>query len=203
VSGRPTFPSISAEAARVSPASRAGETLFRMIAVAFTNEAARKWTDRELGDTCRALVSSSYLTPRDAASGRLLVYEGSHPPVPIAIGERSPSDAGERDVRPMLRETVSRVVQALRGLTRRPQDDRFIQAAVARGRVVQQARADGVASWRPVLAEGEPLSEWMLALYAADALRGREDYDVRLRLCDACGFVAFGLLDGHACASGG
>jgi len=186
----------------VSPGSRAGETLFRMIAVAFTNEAARKWTDRELGDTCRALVSSGYLTPRDAASGRLLVYEGAHPPVPVATGQRSPSDGGERDARPMLRETVSRVLQALRGLTRRPQDDRFVQAAIHRGRVLQQMRGDGTASWRPVLAEGEPLSEWILALFAADAMRGREDYDSRLRICDACGFVTFGALDGHACASG-
>ena len=65
---------------------------------------------------------------------------------------------------------------------------------------VLPASRDGAASWEPRLGEGQTLSDWILALFAADAMADREAYDTHLAICDECSFVTFSSLDGHLCS---
>jgi len=177
------------------------EAVFRVVGVRFVNEAARSWGEEELVDTCRALLASGYIVPRDPLSGRILVREGSLAPLTLHTSPWTAKDPTKNDVAPVLRAANFRVVQALRGLKKSPQDDRFLNAAIHGGRVTRVRRTDATMIWQPCMAEGESLSDWILALFAADAMRAREDYDTSLQICDACGFLTFVDLEGHPCAS--
>ncbi len=78
-----------------------------------------------------------------------------------------------------------RVAMRLSGLLARPPDDRFLAEAIFAGRV---QRAGGV--WSAAVAPDERLSDLVLALFAADVLSHREDYDARLCVCEICGDVS-------------
>jgi hypothetical protein len=82
-----------------------------------------------------------------------------------------------------------RVAMRLSGLLARPPDDRFLAEAIFAGRV---QRSGGV--WSAAVASDERLSDLVLALFAADVLTHREDYDARLCVCEICGEIA--LRDG-------
>lgn len=89
----------------------------------------------------------------------------------------------------------ARVMAALRGLAAAQVDDRFLTASIFAGRVAR-ATTDRGTNWEPQLRGSERLSDMVLAVFAADILAHREDYEQRVRVCDDCGKVCFGPLGG-------
>lgn len=87
-----------------------------------------------------------------------------------------------------------RVSKNLRGLVSQPADDRFLTAAIFAGRV-QRAHGEHGSVWRPSLRGKERLSDIVLALFAADILGHREDYETKLGMCEECGRMCFGPED--------
>lgn len=80
------------------------------------------------------------------------------------------------------------VIEALRAsieLGDRP----FVHAALLASRVVRMREPSGASIWRVKVGEETPLSEMVLALFAADALEHPEDYDQDLSVCEECGAV--------------
>jgi hypothetical protein len=67
----------------------------------------------------------------------------------------------------------------------------FVHAALYAGRV-QRTKALGRESvWGVRVDDSDALSDQVLALFAADALRNPQAYDADLAICDACGAVSF------------
>lgn len=64
----------------------------------------------------------------------------------------------------------------------------FLHNAVVGGHVQQVSTASGLA-WVPVLREGQQLSNWVLAMFAADMLQDGRDPAGHLSVCDRCGHV--------------
>lgn len=170
----------------------------RHLALEFTNQALRTWGYREVCGLCQALIASGHLAPKDPLAGRILLAESNLPAVAVTT---SPWKEGEPavDVKPVLRAAWLRVLVALRGMLRVPQDDRFVNAALYTGRVERSPQRDGSATWEPRLAEGQLFSDWILALFAADALADRDGYDRHLQICPECSLVSFTNLRDHAC----
>lgn len=83
-----------------------------------------------------------------------------------------------------------RVSGALFGLMHVPPDDRFLSAAIYGGRV-GRVSVDRDSGWRPSLVGNERLSDIVLALFAADVLQHREEYDQQLCVCEICGHLSF------------
>lgn len=151
-----------------------------------------RWQADELLVWCRRrLLLRGCVRLTDAVSGRLTLLE---PGADKVIMPTSPSERlDERFAQPvrLIMETArTRVVETLSGMLGSPLDDRFVSAAIYAGRV---RRTRGQSGWEPCLTEGEPLSQWVLALFAVDALSGREDYDRHLHVCEVCGAVSFAL----------
>jgi hypothetical protein len=84
----------------------------------------------------------------------------------------------------------ARVSAALFGLIHVPPDDRFLAAAIYGGRVARVS-VDRDSGWRPCLVGNERLSDIVLALFAADVLQHRDDYDQQLCVCEICGHLSF------------
>ena len=126
---------------------------------------------------------------------RFLVTPGLMP-VTVTVHEPSVGAAAlEGDSGTRLPRIVSaarlRAAAQLGGLVAKPRDDSFLTTALVSGRV-QRVRADGEARWRPHLRGHEALGDMVMALFVADILENREQYDARLVVCEACGRVAFG-----------
>jgi hypothetical protein len=66
----------------------------------------------------------------------------------------------------------------------------FANAAVFSSRVLRQRGVDGRTNWCVRLTDDVPLSDQVLALFAADALEHPSDYESDLSVCDACGAVS-------------
>jgi hypothetical protein len=117
------------------------------------------------------------------------VFEPGTGIVPLALGTSGPS-AGALDLRLARIIGVSRirVAVSLAGLLASPCDDRFLTGAVFTGRV-ERASGDGEPGWRATPKVTDRLSDIALAMFAADALSHREDYDTGLCVCDVCGRV--------------
>lgn len=62
--------------------------------------------------------------------------------------------------------------------------------AIYLDRVERVRGTDGKSVWRVKLEEETPLSDMVLALFAADALESPQDYDQDLAVCEACGAVS-------------
>lgn len=167
-----------------------GQLRARDAALAFVEGTRSSWRAADLVAWCRAeLLDPGYLTPWDASKGRLLITEGA---ARLDVPTTAAASNVALDVpstKWMLATARDRVLAGLSQLMATPGDDRFVRAAVYTGRVrrVSDGRA---ASWRPVLGEGELLSTWVLALFAADALAHREVYDELLGICEVCGAVS-------------
>jgi hypothetical protein len=84
----------------------------------------------------------------------------------------------------------TRVSASLFGLIQIPADDRFLSAAIYGGRVARVS-VDRDSGWRPSLVGNERLSDIVLALFAADVLQNRDDYDQQLCVCEICGHLSF------------
>jgi hypothetical protein len=78
------------------------------------------------------------------------------------------------------------VVLTMRGMLSTPADDRFLHAAIFARRV---RRHDG--AWRVATQDDHPLSDIVLALFAADVLAHREFHEQNLCVCDVCGRISF------------
>ena len=167
-----------------------GQLRERDAALAFVEGTRGAWRASDLVAWCRThLLEPGYLTLWNAGSGRLLITEGAaRLEVPIEAGG-SELSLDVPSTKWMLATARDRVIAGLGQLLTIPADDRFVRAAVYTGRVrrVSDGRAS---SWRPVLGEGELLSYWVLALFAADALAHREVYDELLGICEVCGAVS-------------
>lgn len=83
------------------------------------------------------------------------------------------------------------VVEALEGMLRTSPDDRFVQAALYDGRVTRVQRARRGRTWDVMLTEDHALSQQVLALFAADLLERRDDYEQQLVICGTCERVDF------------
>jgi len=66
----------------------------------------------------------------------------------------------------------------------------FVHQAIYLDRVERVRGADNKSFWRVKLEEETPLSDMVLALFAADALERPQDYDQDLAVCEACGAVS-------------
>jgi hypothetical protein len=97
--------------------------------------------------------------------------------------------ANSSHVPQLLEVSRHRVLLALRAVVHTGQVA-FANAALLSSRVLRERGADGRASWRVRLSEDTPLSDQVLALFAADALEHPSDYDSDLAVCDACGAVS-------------
>jgi hypothetical protein len=84
----------------------------------------------------------------------------------------------------IVRAARLRVSLSLQGLLATPVDDRFLTAAIFAGRV------DRSAQWRPKLKGTERLSDVVLAMFAADILMHRDEWDASLCICSICGHIA-------------
>ena len=95
-----------------------------------------------------------------------------------------------------------RVVVTMRGLLATPPDDRFLHSAIYTGRVQRRTDEHGAEVWTPCLDDGGSLSQWVLSLFASDALSHRERYDESLSVCEVCGTIGFDLesRSRHRCA---
>jgi hypothetical protein len=114
------------------------------------------------------------------------VAELPTPPRPFPYGDRAA-------LVPMIVSIArARVLDALRLLTLREPDDHFVRDALYSGRVVRAGARGRQSTWEPKLKEGEQVSQWVLGLFAADALTDRDRYDHRLYVCDRCQSVGFG-----------
>jgi hypothetical protein len=92
----------------------------------------------------------------------------------------------------LLESARQRVLQALDAAIDRGHAD-FVNAALYSSHVVRAKTDDGRHVWTVRLTEDMSLSDWVLALFAADALEHPADYETDLALCDACGSVTLGL----------
>lgn len=176
----------------------AGE--WRRLAITFANE-ADQWGEAELLAFCRALLASGDLEAREPLGGHLRVREGGASLLlDTSPWSEAPTAAGATSsCRELLVAAVDRVRAALRHFSATPQDDRFLHAALFSGRVQRVPHRVGGPTWEPRLREGEPISEWVLALVAADALEDRDAWDARLEVCVRCGFATLDGLGEHGC----
>lgn len=167
----------------------------REAAVDFVEGVRRGWTPDDFLLWCRRrLLLRGVVRLADGVSGRIQLFEPGVERVTIPTSPSHHLDPMFAAPLGRLLETArGRVVTTLGGMLGAPLDDRFVSAAIYAGRV-RRARGDsGASGWEPNMTEGEPLSTWVLALFAVDALSGREDYDRHLHVCETCGSVAFGL----------
>jgi hypothetical protein len=91
----------------------------------------------------------------------------------------------------LVRAARQNVLGTLAGLLGATPDDRFVQAAIYRGRVARGVERNGTRRWQLLLDESASLTEQVLALFAADLLERRGDYERHLAVCEACGTVSF------------
>lgn len=166
----------------------------RAIALDFVNGAAR-WEHRELALLCASLHASGLLG-LDPGAVSVQVREPGHAALSVDLLPGEPRAAGREDPAPLLRAARGRVLAVLRAFLDKQQDDRFVHAALFASRV-ERLTVRGATRWAPRLAEGQALSDWVLALLAADVLEDREGLVARLAICSDCEHVSVG---GHACA---
>lgn len=164
----------------------------RDAALEFMDGALGGWDGHQFVDWCRRrLLGRGLLSMADPISGRLATVEEGAGRVVIPTSPYADIDPIYLPYARRLVEVArGRVVSALSGFLRSPLDDRFVSAAIYAGRV-RRVRAGDAVTWQPSLREGEPVSHWVLALFAVDALGAREDYDQKLSLCESCGAVSF------------
>ena len=159
----------------------------REAALDFMDGTRLGWRASHLATWCKALRDAGQLTPWDHTTGRLLVTEGN-----VRQELALSSSVAMLDLpstKALLTTARERVLTGLGTLLTTPPDDRFVRAAVYAGRARRTSK-NGVATWVPVLREGELLSQWVLALFAVDALAHREVYDELLGICELCGSVS-------------
>ena len=148
----------------------------------------------------KATLRTLDLGALDAWLQRHLVGTGWMP-WPGQVSERT---VGRLDVAPGSRETPeiaaqcesivqearALVVITLRSFVGPESDDRFLSAAIFRGRVRRDSRGM-MAAWVPRPGVEDHLSDVVLSLFAADILANRESYERSLGVCRACGRVGF------------
>ena len=109
--------------------------------------------------------------------------------VELAPGTRATPEIEAR-CESIVQEARAQVVITLRGFVGPESDDRFLAAAIFRGRVQRDSRGM-MAAWVPQPSVEDPLSEIVISLFAADILGNRESYERALGVCRACGRVSF------------
>ena len=151
----------------------------------FVEGIASGWTVTEL---------RAWFTDEMVAPGRMervsMVHEAAVGSIALDPGACPPSArAGSLDDLPkLLAMSRSRVVVTLRAFIADSSDDRFLQAAIYRGRV---QRVSSGALWIARPLESDLLADIVLSLFAADALMYRSFHDECLCVCNACGRISF------------
>ena len=159
-------------------------------ALAFLEGVRRGWEPSHIAAWIRSrLVRVGYLRPWDPASGQVAVgEERTRAQVPTSATDVLGDDAA-RELEAIAITARRTVLATLSGLIASPVDDRFLSAVIYTGRVTRVRTSEGQAAWEPSLREGENLSQWLLALLAADILTRRDTYDRTMCLCEKCGAV--------------
>ena len=165
------------------------EAVARESGLAFVNGSTGGWIASDLSSWAQKhLLGPGFLRPKRPELGYYTVEETGAGRLALPVGSNvRPDRASTSSAMRVVAAAHERVVAALRGLLASSPDDRFLNAALYTGRV-QRGRG-GV--WTPSLDEGGNLSQWVLALFAADALHDRTPYDATLGVCDACNAVGF------------
>ena len=165
----------------------------RIAGLAFVNGASSGWLGSDLSAwSQRHLIANRFLSLKRPELGSYMVEENGAGRVSLPVAaSQHPSRATTSNAMRVVAQAHERVLIALRGMLATPPDDRFVNGALYTGRVQRGRGAAGPSEWLPTLDEGGSLSQWVLALFAADALTDRPAYEVALGVCDACGLVGF------------
>jgi hypothetical protein len=175
------------DAGSTPPATGAPPLRAREAALAFMDGTRTGWRATHLSTWCKKLKDGGHLTPWDAPGGKLLVTEGNVRQELSLDGSVAVLDLPS--TKQLITTARERVLAGIGTLLTTPPDDRFVRAAVYAGRA-RRMTLGGASTWVPVLREGELLSQWVLALFAVDALAHREVYDELLGVCEMCGAVS-------------
>lgn len=165
----------------------------RTAALAFVNGAGGGWLGSDLSAwSQRHLIANRFLILKRPELGSYMIEETGAGRVSLPVAATAhPSRATTSNAMRVVSQAHERVVASLRGMLATPPDDRFVNAALYTGRVQRGRARSGPSEWLPTLDEGGSLSQWVLALFAADALLDRPAYELTLGVCDACGLVGF------------
>lgn len=163
----------------------------RVAAMRFVTGASRAWTVDDLLAWTRAHL---------VGPGRML--GGADPPyfrepplgivrVGTASGARRATNLPEVDAGTLADAARSKVAATLRGLLLWPSQDAFLHGALFGGRVERVSDRAGGSRWIVRVTPDTPVSDQVLALFAADLLENRADYEATLNVCDTCQAVGF------------
>lgn len=142
-------------------------------------EGAGGWSRDDLG---RWFQTYSSALGRDTAPPAVWESAAGGPPLPLD----GPTSTRPAQLPRVLAMARWQVILTLRGLLANPPDDRFLHAAIFSGRVRR-----GQGNWLVVPREDDPLSQVVLALFAADILTYREFHEQNLCVCDVCGRISY------------
>ena len=164
-----------------------------VAALAFTEGARGGWLASDLAAWVREHVAGrGFLRVRRGAACVALEEPGyGRIVVPLAVSGPVARQRTDPDATTIVRGARDRVVASLGGMLRSPPDDRFLHGAIYTGRV-ERLRRGRESGWTPALDDGGALSQWVLALFATDALTSRELYETDLCVCERCGAIGFG-----------
>ncbi len=118
----------------------------------------------------------------------------------VVLGRERPTSSAARaqsavQVVSLLVAARDRIVRTLKASVD-SDDARYIHAALYAGRVSRERGPDGRAEWCVYLTEDVPLSDQVLALFAADALTNPTDHTNELSVCEVCGAIEFSAAGG-------
>lgn len=144
------------------------------------------------------------VSPRELSAWiRHRLVEPGIMPMPATIHEKGigsvstsaePTDAWSAPIAARQARIVAaartRVATTLHDLVAQPPDDRFLAAAIFAARVRRTTTSRG-SEWVPSPGVDDRLSDIVLALFAADVLGHREDYERGLHVCEVCGRMCF------------
>jgi hypothetical protein len=163
----------------------------RVAAMEFMGSGERPWTVEDLLVWSRTHLSKP---------GRMKGSNGDpphfrEPPVgivyvPGAAVARKASSLPESDAGSVVEAARAKVASTLRGLLVWPSQDAFVHGALYGSRVERVADGGG-SRWIVRVTPDTPVSDQVLALFAADLLEHRADYEGTLNVCDKCCSVGF------------
>lgn len=153
------------------------------VRVGWISSDLRRWIDDHLVVPGRlALRKPNVIRVTEPGAGAVVLEHAGH-------SARTRTETGIQTVA-LLAAARERVVQTLRS-SLESGEARYVNAALYSGRVSRERGADGRSSWYVFLSDDVPLSDQVLAMFAADALTHPDQYQGDLCVCDECGAVSF------------
>ncbi len=171
------------------------DTSHRASAMAFTQGALLGWSRRELAAWIHIhLIRTGRLVARAQLSTLhvhqfpigVMQLDNLRPPHFSMFGD----DTGDDKVGSFVNAARSEVFTSLARFVER-HDDSFVQAAIYAGRLTRCSLETNHRAWRVFIHESTNLSDQVLALFAADMLENRADYDDALVVCRHCSKIIF------------